>query len=247
MLAALILSGHAAASDEVATFTSASPVFAKAVGGTVTEQIATLNSGLAAGPFTQTVLMGQDYCSGCQDVPGAPEISLDNQSSAFYLFEFLVPKGAVDPVMTITISTDDQGVAFVNGTRVSALMTSQFNWGSDAVDGAGLPILTWPTSETLIVDNDPVIFTCGSNQLLIGLCGNCSSDPTGFEFTASLRYSFDEMTNPADVNGDGFVDGADLGLLLSFWGKCDECAADLDCNHEIDGGDLGLLLASWTG
>ncbi len=25
---------------------------------------------------------------------------------------------------------------------------------------------------------------------------------------------------PADLNGDGFVDGADLGILLASWGAC---------------------------
>jgi hypothetical protein len=24
----------------------------------------------------------------------------------------------------------------------------------------------------------------------------------------------------ADINGNGIVDGADLGILLSFWGAC---------------------------
>ena len=31
----------------------------------------------------------------------------------------------------------------------------------------------------------------------------------------------------ADTNGDGIVDSADLGALLSEWGPCAGCAADL--------------------
>lgn len=54
--------------------------------------------------------------------------------------------------------------------------------------------------------------------------------------------------NPADLNGDGTVNGSDLGLLLGAWGPCANCAscpADLDGNCVVDGGDLGLLLGSW--
>lgn len=52
-----------------------------------------------------------------------------------------------------------------------------------------------------------------------------------------------------DLNGDGIVDGADLGILLASWGACDGCAgciADLDGDCMVDGADLGLLLANWS-
>lgn len=54
---------------------------------------------------------------------------------------------------------------------------------------------------------------------------------------------------PADLDGDGFVKGSDLGLLLVGLGTtCPEgqaCPADLDGSGEIDGADLGLLLVAW--
>ncbi|MDG2020618.1 MAG: hypothetical protein P8J59_01565 [Phycisphaerales bacterium] len=50
----------------------------------------------------------------------------------------------------------------------------------------------------------------------------------------------------ADLNGDGQVDGADFGLLLSAFGPCSrDCAADLDDSGNVDGADIGLLLALW--
>ncbi len=49
----------------------------------------------------------------------------------------------------------------------------------------------------------------------------------------------------ADLNGDGKVDGADLGLLLADWGPCAGCLADIAPNGAVDGADLGLLLAAW--
>lgn len=48
-----------------------------------------------------------------------------------------------------------------------------------------------------------------------------------------------------DFNGDGQVDGADFGSLLSAWGKCKNCPEDLDGNNFVDGSDLGSFLASW--
>ncbi|MCA9284511.1 MAG: hypothetical protein KDA22_04815 [Phycisphaerales bacterium] len=54
------------------------------------------------------------------------------------------------------------------------------------------------------------------------------------------------IEQPNDLNGDGVVDGADLGILLSAWGPCSGCPADLDGSGTVDGADLGLLLARWT-
>jgi len=49
----------------------------------------------------------------------------------------------------------------------------------------------------------------------------------------------------ADLNGDGVVDGADLGILLTAWGTSD-CVADLSGDGVVDGADLGILLTTWT-
>lgn len=51
---------------------------------------------------------------------------------------------------------------------------------------------------------------------------------------------------PGDLNGDGRVDGEDLGSLLSVWGSGD-LAADLTGDGVVDGNDLGALLGLWTG
>lgn len=52
----------------------------------------------------------------------------------------------------------------------------------------------------------------------------------------------------ADLNGDGGVDGADLGLLLANWGSSCSCGCafgDLDGSGLVDGADLSLVLAAW--
>ena len=51
---------------------------------------------------------------------------------------------------------------------------------------------------------------------------------------------------PGDLNNDGRVDGADLGLLLAGWGTCGSpCPADLDANGVVNGADIGILLGNW--
>ena len=51
---------------------------------------------------------------------------------------------------------------------------------------------------------------------------------------------------PGDLNIDGVINGADLGLMLSSWGPCgSNCNADLNGDGVIAGADLGLLLSAW--
>ena len=47
-----------------------------------------------------------------------------------------------------------------------------------------------------------------------------------------------------DLNGDGVVDGTDLGIQLSGWSNPGQ--GDLNGDDVIDGVDLGMLLGAWT-
>ena len=49
-----------------------------------------------------------------------------------------------------------------------------------------------------------------------------------------------------DLDGDGRVDGADLGLILSAWNQA-STAYDLTGDGFVTGEDIGALLAAWTG
>jgi hypothetical protein len=52
-------------------------------------------------------------------------------------------------------------------------------------------------------------------------------------------------SNPADIDGDGVVNAADLGVLLAAWGSSLDIA-DINDDGIVDGNDLGLVLSSWT-
>jgi hypothetical protein len=76
----------------------------------------------------------------------------------------------------------------------------------------------------------------------LGLAPNMNSVP-GVQFvTVALGLA-------GDLNGDGIVAGADLGLLLSNWGPVTadpaSRAADLNRNGTVDGADLGTMLSKW--
>ena len=51
---------------------------------------------------------------------------------------------------------------------------------------------------------------------------------------------------PADLTGDGVVNGADLAALLGAWGPCSgSCPADLTGDGVVNGADLAALLGAW--
>ena len=65
----------------------------------------------------------------------------------------------------------------------------------------------------------------------------------GYSGWGSGTIHFGRVT-AADLNGDGVVDGADLGQLLANWGG--PGAGDLNGDGSVDGADLGLLLSEWN-
>ncbi|MCA9284826.1 MAG: esterase-like activity of phytase family protein [Phycisphaerales bacterium] len=79
-------------------------------------------------------------------------------------------------------------------------------------------------------DGSPTFILVSDNNF------NASSQVTHFVLLAALGQG--------DLDGDGLVNGADLGLLLSQWGG--PGTADLNGNGIVDGADLGLLLAAWS-
>ena len=51
----------------------------------------------------------------------------------------------------------------------------------------------------------------------------------------------------ADIQRDGYIDGADLTVILGSWGPCAACAGDISGDHLVDGIDLAIVLARWGG
>ena len=74
--------------------------------------------------------------------------------------------------------------------------------------------------------------------LLVAVCASVVAAPTAHAQGCT-----------GDIVGNGVVNGADLGTLLSYWGPRTSdpfsIASDLDGNGVINGADLGLLLSNW--
>jgi hypothetical protein len=75
----------------------------------------------------------------------------------------------------------------------------------------------------------------------VWLCGWSAADQFGFLATPTEFCAVAEPC-PADLNGDGVVSGADVGLLLSAWGTD---GADLNGDGVTNGADFGLLLSAF--
>lgn len=69
--------------------------------------------------------------------------------------------------------------------------------------------------------------------------------PEVWDFFASIEPEIPFV--PADLNQDGLVNSADLGIMLSPWGRGPSAAELNDHGDVVNSSDIGLLLSAWTG
>ena len=62
--------------------------------------------------------------------------------------------------------------------------------------------------------------------------------------TATASFTYIEAPCPADVDGNGVINGGDLGLLLLDWGS-NAARSDLNRDGLVNGADVGLMLLAW--
>ncbi|MCA9285010.1 MAG: hypothetical protein KDA22_07345 [Phycisphaerales bacterium] len=108
-------------------------------------------------------------------------------------------------------------------------------------DNGSLMVIDAAGADAAIVDEIPISGSAPDFRYSVPLALGLASSP-GVPDGLDL-VSFGAPSIPGDLDGDGDVDGADLGLLLAAWGG--RGPADLDGNGIVDGADLGILLASW--
>jgi len=112
-----------------------------------------------------------------------------------------------------------------------------------SIDGGRPTSISMPWSGNSVWSGEiPAVEPCTSVSYQVRAedrAGNVAlSDPRTFE-TGGTCGSI------ADLDGDGSVNGADLGQLISQWGG--PGSADFNGNGIVDGGDLGTMIAEWTG
>lgn len=76
---------------------------------------------------------------------------------------------------------------------------------------------------------------------------NTNFQPDNYFFgNYCVTGDFTQAPCPADLSGDGVVNGADLATLLTNWGPdAGFGPVDLNVDGVIDGGDLAILLINW--
>ena len=87
-------------------------------------------------------------------------------------------------------------------------------------------------------------FLCAASVLTLGGGGGGSGGSGGMPVAAfNLTGGSGDL---ADVNGDGIINGADLGALLAAWGTVARFhGADLNQDQSVGGADIGVLLSAW--
>jgi dienelactone hydrolase len=143
-----------------------------------------------------------------------------------------------------------QGAA---GTTLSTTLTVT-NIGPDATairpraSGSPFAVTFEPAESEALVAGANAVFTVRVASPIAGAASfaiDAVRVRDGAGTSTALAAAFTPAANPADLNGDGAVGGADLSILLNAWGACTACTADIDQNGEVNGADLATLLSSW--
>lgn len=153
--------------------------------------------------------------------------------------------------------SDDFGVVWTGWLEVPA--SGFWTLGTESDDGSRLLI-----GDQVVVDNDGLhgmqsrsgsigldagrhairieFFERGGGAGCIVKAGGPGMD---FDVIPASMWSHGQSSEPSpDLDGDGEVTGADLGLLLAGWGELGP--TDLNGDGTTNGADLGLLLAAWS-
>ncbi|HMN96765.1 MAG TPA: dockerin type I domain-containing protein [Phycisphaerales bacterium] len=165
----------------------------------------------------------------------------------------LDPTGASAPVAVAmiagltapaSIDFDDAGVLHVADEGVARLFARGLDGGwselfGHALEGVAIgPVLRIARSRT---NFDPALHATPSWQ---DAPADLFGDP------AIIGGGLIVPDCQGDLNGDGTVDGADLGLFIAAWGtqslgSAGAGIADLDGDGTVGGSDLGILLSRW--
>jgi hypothetical protein len=98
---------------------------------------------------------------------------------------------------------------------------------------------------TVTVRFNPTGLAAGTYEAPVSIFTSDENVPgeTTASVVATVRIALGADCDAADLNCDGVVDGADLGMLLSGWGQSGP--TDLNNDGTTDGADLGMLLSLW--
>ncbi|MFO0829964.1 MAG: hypothetical protein U0572_17615 [Phycisphaerales bacterium] len=149
------------------------------------------------------------------------------------------------------------GVKFVIAEQISQDAGNPPSEGyGPLVAGPNAPVLVWGPylwADGLTPRSDGLTWTCadfnadGTHPSASGVDKVSTLLMAHFLNSPFARPWF-RTPKPADLNGDGVVNAADLSTLLGAWGPCpSDCPQDLDWDNAVNASDLAMLLSAWTG
>jgi hypothetical protein len=152
-----------------------------------------------------------------------------------------------DPDIALLITSTDSAIAQVLRNDTQEAAGSPLELGQTApvgVDAGAVAII----SGNLDTTNGADLITINSV-----VAGGVASATAGMSNSLTPLINITMLTS--DLNGDGIVNGFDLGILLSHWSippsapgcaGAIPCPADLNLDGVVNGFDLGILLSNWT-
>jgi hypothetical protein len=158
---------------------------------------------------------------------------------------------AVTVPAVVSVSGTSMGQPFSSGSPGALVLagTLSFGPGGVTVSSSGSVNETVPVDAPPPIVNQPfplptILPPGGTANLLMS--GTFSPGTATTTASASLAAAGKLVPRTGDLNADGSVNGADLGILLGAWGAADPGEpADLNADGVVDGIDLGILLGNW--
>lgn len=121
---------------------------------------------------------------------------------------------------------------------------------SNGIQNSGVSVrLGWATPTTVFLGGDEfvvdtMVLRPDDGDPIDALSSSSRTVANLLEFDV-LDVIIAELSCPGDANADGFIDVADLLVILANWGPCPGCGADLDGSGVVNVTDLLIMLANW--
>jgi len=188
---------------------------------------------------------------GASNITGA-NLVIEPGADTFSVTVEAPPEGTLS--FFITLREDDDGDGVASGA------SADDQWESpDIFLDPGVSVYNIPTLDFVLAnegtgdgiqsfDTTPVLSLIVTFETKQSYPGGIIETPVSFHLDHLGVFvgpqQLPNQGNPADLNGDGVVDGADLAALLTQWGTSGP--ADLNNDGVVNGADLATLLTNWT-
>ena len=172
----------------------------------------------------------------------------DNLDVDFY--KFTATAGS-----TVTVSLQAPGSTYLSGPQnADGSCSAGTSLNSRTIHNLDFQVLRGTTGATVVATANAA--AAGSTEAVTNLLlpatdtyflrifpSTTTDDIQMYTLIATINLA---PETPGDVNNDGIVNGADLGILLASWGPV-TCGSIYDLNGSctVDGADLGILLSNW--